>query len=150
MAFSRRVFDEVGMFDIDFGAGTWSASSEDSDLLYRVYKKGLKVIYYPDVLVYHNHGRRTISQVKSLNKGYAKGRGAFYCKYILMGDIGVFKLAYSEIFSLIKRIIKGAFKGGSSGKQRLILTAILTGFTGKLIKSNSPLSSKKQKQILFK
>jgi GT2 family glycosyltransferase len=141
MAFVRPVFDEVGMFDTDFGSGTRFASAEDSDFLYRAYKKGLKIIYSPDVLVYHNHGRRNDEQIKALYKGYAIGRGAFYCKYILMADKDVFHLARSAVSSLMKQIIKRFLKGRSSAHQRLFLIAIVIGFMYRLIKIKSSINS---------
>jgi len=101
MAVGRQIFAEVGMFDPDFGAGAMFLSSEDSDFLYRAYKNNLKIVYSPDVLVYHNHGRRTEAQVESLKQGYVVGRGAFYCKHILRGDRDVLKLAFREVCSLI-------------------------------------------------
>jgi GT2 family glycosyltransferase len=141
MAFARPVFDEVGMFDTDFGAGTKFASAEDSDFLYRAYKKGLKLIYSPEVLVYHNHGRRTNEQIKAIYKGYAIGHGAFYCKYILMADKDVFHLAGSEVSSLMKQITKRFVKGQSSAHQRLFLISILVGFMYRLIKIKSSINS---------
>jgi glycosyltransferase involved in cell wall biosynthesis len=134
MAFARPVFDEVGLFDTDFGAGTRFASAEDSDFLYRSYKKGLNIIYSPDVLVYHNHGRRNNEQIKALYKGYAIGHGAFYCKHILMADKDVFHLAHSEVSSLMKQIIKRFIKGQSSAHQRLFLISIVIGFMYRLIR----------------
>jgi glycosyltransferase involved in cell wall biosynthesis len=134
MAFVRSIFDEVGMFDADFGTGARFASAEDSDFLYRAYKKGLKIIYSPDVLVYHNHGRRNDERIKALYRGYAIGRGAFYCKYILMADKDVYHLASSEILSLIRQITKRFVTGRSSAHQRLLLTSIAIGFIYKSIK----------------
>lgn len=142
MAFARPVFDEIGMFDTDFGAGTRFASAEDSDFLYRAHKKGLKIIYSPDVLVYHNHGRRHHEQIKAAYKGYAIGHGAFYCKYILMADKDVFHLACAEVSSLLKQITKRFINGQSSAHQRLFLLSIVTGFTYRLVNINSPINSR--------
>jgi glycosyltransferase involved in cell wall biosynthesis len=139
MAFARSVFDEIGMFDTDFGVGTRFASTEDSDFLYRAYKKGLKIIYSPDVLVYHNHGRRNDEQIKALYKGYAIGRGAFYCKYFLMADKDVVHLAYAQVLSLIKGIIKGIITGESQANKRLFLMSIIIGFICRLFKMNQKL-----------
>jgi glycosyltransferase involved in cell wall biosynthesis len=134
MAFARSVFDKVGMFDTDFGAGTRLAAAEDSDFLYRAYKEGLKIIYSPDVLVYHNHGRKSDEQIRELYKGYAIGHGAFYCKYILRADKEVFHLACSEVLSLIKQTIKRFANRQSSTHQRLFLRSIATGFLYRLVK----------------
>jgi glycosyltransferase involved in cell wall biosynthesis len=141
MAFARSVFDEIGIFDTDFGVGSRFASSEDLDFLYRVYKKGLKIVYSPDILVYHNHGRRSDEQIKSLMKGYAVGRGAFYCKYILMGDKDIRRFAYEETISLLKGMMKRRIKGQSSTNQRLFFTAILIGFMHRLMKIQYKLNS---------
>jgi glycosyltransferase involved in cell wall biosynthesis len=134
MAFARPVFDEIGIFDTDFGVGSRFASSEDLDFLYRVYKKGLKIVYSPDILVYHNHGRRNDEQIKSLMQGYAVGRGAFYCKYILRGDKDIIHFACKEMISLLKGMMKRLINGQSSTNQRLFFTAILGGFMYRLIK----------------
>jgi glycosyltransferase involved in cell wall biosynthesis len=144
MAFARHVFDEVGMFDTDFGVGTKFASAEDSDFLYRAYKKGLKIIYSPDILVYHNHGRRNDEQINKLYKGYAIGHGAFYCKHILMADKEVFRLACSEVSSVMKQIAKRSIKGQSSARQRLFLVSIVVGFMYGLIRIKSVISRRKR------
>jgi glycosyltransferase involved in cell wall biosynthesis len=141
MAIARPVFDEIGLFDTDFGAGTRFASTEDLDFLYRVYKRGLKLIYSPDVLIYHNHGRRNEAQIRSLIKGYAVGRGAFYCKYILMADKDVIHFAYAEILSLIKGMIKRFVKGQSSTNQRLFFASMLIGFMYRLLRIKSELNT---------
>ena len=132
MAFSRRVFDEVGEFDPDFGAGTRFASCESSEFTYRCYRKGLKLAYCPDVLVYHNNGRRTDSQVRSLNKGYGIGRGAFYCKHFIKADREILKLIYWETRSLVKSIIQNCSGGKPIERQKSILLSLLIGATYKL------------------
>jgi glycosyltransferase involved in cell wall biosynthesis len=132
MAFVRPVFDEIGGFDTNFGAGTRFASTEDIDFLYRTYKKGLKIIYSPEILVYHNHGRRSNEQIRALYKGYAIGRGAFYCKHILMADKDVLHLACSELSSLIKQIMKKSIKRQLTANQRLFFMYIVIGFMYRL------------------
>jgi glycosyltransferase involved in cell wall biosynthesis len=94
MAFSRWAIDRVGAFDQQFGAGTRLRSAEDIDYLYRCLLQKLKVVYVPEVIVYHNHGRRTISQVQSLLQAYDTGRGALYAKYVLRGDREMLRQAY--------------------------------------------------------
>jgi glycosyltransferase involved in cell wall biosynthesis len=133
LAISRMTFDTIGLFDVDFGIGTKFAAAEDLDFIYRMFQKGLKIIYAPDVLVYHNHGRRDDRQVIQLNKGYAKGRGAFYCKHILARDKHITKLAFYEYVSLIKFILKKAFRPELSKKQCLVLFYITNGIISKLI-----------------
>jgi len=127
MAFVRRVFQVVGNYDVRFGAGTKIASAEDSDFIYRVFKSGFKILYSPDFVVYHNHGRRTDAQVRILMKGYIIGRGAFYCKHILKGDLEVLKMAYREIYWLVKNIAVHFYSTDARGKSRERLRLLLVG-----------------------
>ena len=117
MAFRRKVFDAVGNFDPDFGAGARIPSAEDTDFYYRVYKTGLKLLYSPDILIYHNHGRCTDEQVQALKRGYLIGRGALYCKYILRGDGIILKMALRENFWRIINLLKNSFRGKSIIKE---------------------------------
>lgn len=96
VAFSSRVFERAGRFDVRFGPGTKLLAAEDLDLLYRVHKEGFKIVYCPEALVYHNHGRRTEAEVWSLTRSYTVGRGAFYCKHVLQKDRHILKFAFWE------------------------------------------------------
>lgn len=127
MAFRRHVFEEVGSFDPVFGAGTKIAAAEDSDFLYRAYKKGLKIRYYPDVLVYHNHGRKTDAEVNALQRGYGCGRGAFYCKHILLGDRTIMRMAIREVVSIIKSLTRTILAGHSIERQTMVSYGLLMG-----------------------
>lgn len=132
MSFARTVFEATGEFDPNFGAGTKLSSAEDSDFFYRALKKGFKIIYSPDVLVYHNHGRCTEAQVQALNRGYVIGRGAFYCKHILKRDGVVLKLACREIYGRTKKLVKNLLAGESTEKEVQFFRSILIGIVYKL------------------
>jgi glycosyltransferase involved in cell wall biosynthesis len=82
VSFRRDVFARIGPFDPCLGPGTRCQSAEDLDYVYRAYRLGMKIAYAPDVLVYHDHGRRTDEEVRRLLLHYAIGRGAFYCKHL--------------------------------------------------------------------
>jgi glycosyltransferase involved in cell wall biosynthesis len=128
MAFTRKVFNEVEEFDTSLGPGTKvGAIADDPDFIYRVYKKGFKIVYSPEVLVYHNHGRRTDEEIQSLNKKYIIGRGAFYYKYILRGDKKIFMMAAWEIFSILRRLMKNLLKGKSIKQNIRTLCNLITG-----------------------
>jgi len=133
MSIRRKVLDAVGEFDPFLGPGSRiGAVMEDLDLLYRVYRKKFKIVYSPDMLVYHNHGRTTEAQIQALNHRYVVGRGAFYCKHILGGDRNVLKMAYWEFSSLTKGMIKDLFAGKKIQKQGRLLWALLVGAGGRL------------------
>ncbi len=107
MAFTRRAMAELGEFDPMLGAGSHACSGEDVDYLYRALARGLKVVYVPDVLVYHNHGRRTDAEVQRLVRNYAIGRGAVYCKHVLASPHSLMRCLYSEIHWHLRQIAHG-------------------------------------------
>jgi glycosyltransferase involved in cell wall biosynthesis len=81
-AFRRNVLEQVDGFDERFGAGT-RFSCEDIDMMARVLAIGWYGAYDPRIVVAHHHGRRTLDDVKVLNREYDRGRGAYYVKCIL-------------------------------------------------------------------
>lgn len=133
LAFTRAVFDQIGGYDPEFGPGAKFRSGDDSDFLYRAFRKGLKMVYSPDILVYHNHGRRTDAQVHSLNKIYAFSRGAFYSKFILQGDRDILKLAYWEACWLLKDLLRAFIFRRQSIDQRILIWGIMVGATRYLL-----------------
>jgi glycosyltransferase involved in cell wall biosynthesis len=134
MAIRRKVLDSVGEFDPFLGPGSRiGAVMEDLDLLYRVFREKFKIVYSPDVLVYHNHGRTTDAQIQALNHRYVVGRGAFYCKHILGGDRSVLKMAYWEFSSLTKGMFRDFFAGRKIQMQGRLLWALLVGAGGRLV-----------------
>ncbi len=102
MAFSRQVFTAIGGFDPLLGKGTPSGSAEDLDLLYRAFKMSLKMVYVPEAVVFHAHGRTSTSSLQRVHDEYAKGRGGFYCKHVVRGDLNIAKRAGREILSLAR------------------------------------------------
>jgi glycosyltransferase involved in cell wall biosynthesis len=96
MAFRREVIEQVGGFDPDFGAGAPLVSAEDIEFIFRCIRANLKLVYSPDLLVTHDHGRRTQAQVDGLMKSYLVGRGAMYAKHILKFDPLMIKMAGRE------------------------------------------------------
>lgn len=57
LAIGRPVIDRIGWFDVRFGAGTPLKSAEDTEFIYRAFRAGLPVLYKPDLVVWHDHGR---------------------------------------------------------------------------------------------
>jgi glycosyltransferase involved in cell wall biosynthesis len=134
MAIRRNVIDELGGFDIALGPGAKSgAVAEETELVYRAHKKGFKVLYSPDVVVYHNHGRQTVKETEHLLQKYFAGRGSFYCKHILKGDIDTMKLAYWDIRSAIEAILANRRAGKPIERQKRFLGSLLKGFRSRII-----------------
>jgi MprA protease rhombosortase-interaction domain-containing protein len=104
MSFRKEVLDEIGLFDERLGPGTPTRSAEEADLLYRVFRRGHVLLYAPEVLVYHDHGRRTDDDLAPLYRDYLRGRGAFYCKWITRGDRATARSAYYELRRFLRSI----------------------------------------------
>lgn len=127
MAFNRKVFQKIGGFDVRLGPGTKILAAEDADIIYRVFKNGFKMLYCPELLVYHNHGRRLDTQVATLLRGYTIGRGAFYSKHIVNGDSVMLKMAYWEISALLKAVLNGSYGNWTRHKMLTYLRDLLVG-----------------------
>lgn len=93
----------IGGFDERMGAGTPAGSAEDLDLFHRLLRAGCRVRYDPAVRLAHAHGRSRPEQILPLNRNYVLGRGAFYAKHVLRGDLAVLRLAASEAGRLLRR-----------------------------------------------
>jgi glycosyltransferase involved in cell wall biosynthesis len=102
MAFSKKVFQVIGGFDPLLGKGTRLGSAEDLDLLYRALKVPLCMAYVPEAIVFHAHGRKTMSSIQQVTDEYARGRGGFYWKHVAQGDWNLARRAGREIINLTR------------------------------------------------
>jgi len=128
LAFRRRLVDIVGGRDQDLGPGGRFRSGEDVDFLYRAWHAGARAVYAPDLLVYHNHGRRTDAEVDRLNRGYLFGRGAVYAKHVLGGDGVALKLVYWEVRWFLRALWHREPLGRSRRTTVRYLATLLVGF----------------------
>lgn len=72
----------LGGLDERFGPGTSLPAAEDLDLYSRAYLAGMDILYAPDLLVLHDHGRRDPSTGLQLMRGYFVANGGIYTKYL--------------------------------------------------------------------
>ena len=63
MAFRRRVFDRIGLFDPALDVGTPSNGGGDLEMFFRVLKHGGTLVYEPRAIVRHRH-RRSYEQLR--------------------------------------------------------------------------------------
>jgi glycosyltransferase involved in cell wall biosynthesis len=112
MAVRYEVFQAIGQFDVDNCPGSpHDTAWEDADFVYRAFKHGFRVEYHPDLLVHHYGGRRRGTDLSLVQRTYMRGRGSFYAKHTMDGDLVVFKLAYWDIRSLVLGILKNLATG---------------------------------------
>lgn len=79
LIFNRKIFDNVGLFDENLGAGVEFGAGEESDIILRTLKKGYKIKLLNDFRVYHP----TVNLVDlERRKSYGMGIGAIYKKHI--------------------------------------------------------------------
>jgi glycosyltransferase involved in cell wall biosynthesis len=126
-ACTRRALDTIGYFDPAMGAGTRTESADDTDFLYRGLRQGLKMAYSPEILVLHNHGRRSEEAIDALRRVYSRGRGAFYCKYLLRGDKEILRNAYWEFRGLVSALTERSPETGSKSVARQLVTNLVAG-----------------------
>lgn len=123
LAIRRAVVEKVGLFDANLGPGSSAGFHEDHDFFYRAWRAGEKVVYEPDLFVYHGHGRRSLLHELSIKRSYVMGRGAFFAKQILRRDLLVPRMFYWELRSEIRNLSN---EGDKAGAQRVFW--LLRGF----------------------
>ena len=112
MAVRSDLLHAIGDFDpLNCPGSSKDAVFEDIDFVYRAFRKGMRIEYRPEILLYHNHGRRSDNDVANLQRKYARGRGSFYAKHIVKGDRMMMKMAYWEVRSTLLSIAKNLLIG---------------------------------------
>lgn len=127
LALRKTVLEVTCGFDPLLGPGSICKAAEDLDLIYRSLKKRFKIVYSPDVIVFHNHGRRTVSDDKKTSVAYAFGRGALYFKHAMWLDFQMAGVALKELYNLTKTLTKGVITRTDFPYHRLALPAVFLG-----------------------
>lgn len=94
MIFSRKVIDTIGLFDPILGLGGPCFAAEDTDYLARASWAGFLGARIPELIIYHNHGRKIGKDQRDRSKLYDYGRGAYFTKFILRGKVIYLKKWY--------------------------------------------------------
>lgn len=82
-AVKAEVFNKLGRFDENFGAGSYWGSSEETDLCWKAFFSGVDMEYFPQLVVYHVPPFH-----ESVRKGFLKafkygiGKGALVYKWL--------------------------------------------------------------------
>jgi glycosyltransferase involved in cell wall biosynthesis len=85
MAYRKKLFEKIGVFEPKLGAGGKLKSAEDIEFFYRILKNRISITYSPDPFVYHKQWRRT-STLISTSYMYFFGIGAVLWEKALRGD----------------------------------------------------------------
>jgi glycosyltransferase involved in cell wall biosynthesis len=127
MAFSRKVLEVIGGFDPLLGKGTSLGSAEDLDLLYRALKGQLTIVYVPEAVVFHAHERTSTSSIQQVHDEYAIGRGGFYWKHVVRGDLKIAKRAVREIVNLSRASLVNGNRYGTRPSPPRVLRNLAMG-----------------------
>jgi len=76
MAVRKKTILEMGGFDENLGAGTWSRGGEDLEMFVRALRRGWSLAYIPESVVWHVHPRR-FEDVRKHIFGYGSGVTAY-------------------------------------------------------------------------
>jgi GT2 family glycosyltransferase len=107
-------------------------AAEDSDWGYRALRRGVPILYIPEIVVYH-YSWRTAGQVADRYMVYARSHGAFYGKHLPGGDPLIFLQAARDLVRGPLRWLRGSLKRNpamaASGKADTValLPGILAG-----------------------
>jgi GT2 family glycosyltransferase len=96
------VFKEVGLFDEDPAMST----AEDAEWSYRALRKGIAIMYDPDVVVWH-YGWRDVEKRAEQYYRYALSHGGFFGKYLRRGDLFILLRAVLHFMRALRRWLFG-------------------------------------------
>lgn len=117
-----ETFIKLGKFDEDFGVGSYWKSSEETDFCWKAYFAGIKMEYFPELIVYHQPPFN-LSVKNGFTKAfnYGIGKGALVYKWLVKK--GKLKVSFELIEMFIVPIIQSV-RAIYILKPQLILTNI--------------------------
>jgi GT2 family glycosyltransferase len=77
MAYRRELFDRIGFFAPELGAGTPTTGGEDIEMFFRLLQEGYILLYEPRAIMRHRH-RRTYAELRAQIAGNGVGLAAYF------------------------------------------------------------------------
>jgi GT2 family glycosyltransferase len=133
MGTSLDVFRKVGLFEED----PVMATAEDAEWAYRALRKGVVIIYEPDVCLWHFGWRDSVERLEQY-RHYALSHGGFYGKYLRKGDLFILVRALIHFARAFRRWMVGIMTENSeyalNGKAYCLclLPGIAAGFRSRV------------------
>jgi GT2 family glycosyltransferase len=94
MAVSRSLVLAAGGFDERFGP---EEAAEDNDFCYRWLRGGGRLLYSPELTVWHNDWRSP-EELERLYVRYARGEGFLYAKHLRQGDLRMLRFIVRDLW----------------------------------------------------
>jgi GT2 family glycosyltransferase len=102
MGTSISVVKKVGLFEED----PCMQTAEDAEWAYRALRKGITIIYDPEICLWH-YGWRDLAKRTEQYRHYAFSHGGFYGKYLRRGDIFILLRAVLHLLRALRWWING-------------------------------------------
>lgn len=105
MAFRAGAAEAAGLFDVRLGVGTRIGSGEETELVYRILKRGQRALYAPEVVVFHEPVRGAPGDLWAARLAHTRGWGALACKHILRRDRWMAQLLLADVRALLRDVV---------------------------------------------
>jgi hypothetical protein len=124
MGSSMAVIERAGLFDEDLCL----KNAEDAEWAYRVLRKGVPIVYSPDICIRHVGWRDPTKRVEQYTN-YARSHGGFYGKYIRKGDLFIAARMIVHHYRAFRRWMLGKMKGDFESELlgKIYLTNLIPG-----------------------
>ena len=119
MAICRSVLKSIGGFDPNLGPGTPFPAAEDNDFAFRLLEAGYRIVYDPNVVIYHRAWRSKDEDLW-LHWNYGLGQGAFYSKYFNFRDTHMIRRMVTDIWGHMIRFPYRLFRNHSQARRDML------------------------------
>jgi glycosyltransferase involved in cell wall biosynthesis len=82
MSFRRKLFNDIGLFDVYLGAGAFGHSADDVEFIYRASRHGKKIVICDHITIVHKHRINKEEELRILYRD-SIGHTVFLLKYVL-------------------------------------------------------------------
>ncbi|WP_188973788.1 glycosyltransferase family 2 protein [Neoroseomonas lacus] len=127
MAQRRRLVERIGGFDVRFGAGSAMRAGEDADYVLRAHRAGCRVVYLPQIVVFHDHKRVTLEQGDAVVRNYHFSDSALLMKTMFGGDRLAVRWYYWRLSRLFSDLVRSTGSMTELRRQAVFLSSFLAG-----------------------
>jgi GT2 family glycosyltransferase len=124
LIFNKRVFEKIGIFDKNFGIGARFGAAEETDLILRSLKAGVKILFQKDLTILHPKD----TGVGQKKFSYGHGVGALYRKHLCSSAYLTAVLGFKFILEVTIRSGMALIGTSKSNLHFYYLKGFLTGF----------------------
>jgi GT2 family glycosyltransferase len=83
--------------------------AEDNDLCYRWLRAGRRLLYEPNLRVWH-HDWRSREELKALYRNYGRSQGLFFAKHLRQGDLRMLQFMTGDVLGVARAMASAAVR----------------------------------------